>query len=101
MLRTVNAQQPFYQLPRIVIVEHPRTGLLLTCGQDRLDHVRNAAGPQQDADQLPLVIGDCQLAKCAAASTDDHNDVATPNVDDLASHQPAAGENQHIVGQRW
>ncbi len=97
MLCQVNMQKLIDEFCGVVAVNDSGTGFLVTGGKDIRDECRDASGAAEDADQLSFVIGNRQFAECAAAATHDHDDVRGADVDDLATHQAAAGEDQHVV----
>ena len=67
MLRLVVGNQPLDELFRISIGEHDRTGWLVTDFEQLVDGVSHAAAALEDADQLSLVVGDCEFTERARA----------------------------------
>jgi hypothetical protein len=83
--------------PRVVVVHHLGAGVLAQGRGDRGERLGDSAGPREHTDQLALLVGDGELAERARAATDDDDDIAAPDIDQLAPHRAEAGEDEHVV----
>src|SRR3989441_4045812 len=96
-LLIVDLDEPVEQIRRAAAVDDVGARLLLDQLDDGLHAVGDPPGPLQDADHLPLVVGDGELSQRAGAPAHENDEVAGADVLDLAPHQTAAGVHQHVV----
>src|SRR5690348_13021288 len=88
--------QALNQFARIAIVENVRPRRFLHHGEKIVDVVCNPARPRQYANQTPFVISDGEFAQGTGAPADYDDDVATPDADHFAAHQPHPGKDEYV-----
>ncbi len=100
MLRLVDLQEFGHERIGVIVVEDSRASLLVAGGEDLGNDLGNPTCAVEDTNELSFIVGDGQLAERPAAAADNDDDVRRPDVDHLAAHKAATGEDEHIVEVR-